>query len=83
MKNKWNEMTTAQKVLTVAFCIYVVAAIVFAVLDLNGTWKNEICTYMISAYCVVEGIMTWKKNRKMAILSFVLAIVLMVGTFSF
>lgn len=80
MNKKWSEMTPAEKKLTIALYVYAAIALVFVVLDMTGVWKNEIHTIMISIFFLGEGIVTWKKNTKMAILDFVLAIVWLLGT---
>ena len=81
MNKKWNEMTSTEKKMVIAACIYVVIALVFAVLDVTGVWKNDVCTYMMCLFFLVEGVLTWKTNSKMAILSIVLSIVFLLGTF--
>ena len=82
MKNKWNELTKAQKVRLVLACIYVTIAMVFCVLDLTGTWKNNLCLFMIAGFCLVDGITGWKKNRNLAMGDFALCIILLVEALS-
>ena len=82
MKNKWNELTKAQKVRLVLVCIYTAIALVFCVLDLTGTWKNNFCLFMIAGYCLVDGITGWKKNRNMAIADFALCVIMLVEALS-
>ena len=77
MKNKWNELTKAQKVRLVVACVYVAIAIVLCALDLTGTWKNNLCLYMISAFCLVDGITGWNKNRNLAMGDFAVCIILL------
>lgn len=81
MNKKWSEMSPAEKKKLIVLCICAAIALVFIVLDLSGTWKNEVGQYMLSAYFVIEGAVTWKKSKKMAILDIVLGIVLLAGTF--
>ena len=80
MNKKWSEMTPAEKKKFIALCAVAVLAFVFVVLDLTGVWKNKIGTYMISALFLIEGVLNWKNNTKMAILDIVLAIVWLLGT---
>ena len=80
-EKKWSEMTSADKGKFFAVCIYGLIALGFCILDLTGKWKNEVCMYMLSAYFLFDGVMDWKKNRKMAISSICLAIILLVTTF--
>ena len=80
MNKKWSEMTPAEKKKFIAICIFAAIALVFIVLDLTGVWKNKIGTYMISALFLIEGVLNWKDNTKMAILDIVLAIVWLLGT---
>ena len=80
MNKKWSEMTPAEKKKFIAICAVAALAFVFVVLDLTGVWKNKIGTYMISALFLIEGVLNWKDNTKMAILDIVLAIVWLLGT---
>ena len=81
MNKKWSEMTPAEKKKLIFLCIYAAIALVFIILDLSGVWKNEVGQYMLCVYFVIEGVVTWKKSKKMAILDIVLGIVLLLGTF--
>ena len=81
MNKKWNEMTPAEKIKLIAICIYVVIALVFVVLDLAGVWKNDVCAYMLAAFFLVEGVVSWKKNRNVAITELILSVVMVLGTF--
>lgn len=75
MKKEWSKMTTTEKKLMVLLCIYVAIALVFVALDLSGMWKNKVYKYMTVVFCLGEGVAEWKKNRKMALLDLVLAVV--------
>ena len=81
MNKKWSEMTPAEKKKFIALCACAAIALVFIVLDLTGVWQNKIGSYLISVCFLIEGVTTWKKNTKMAILDIVLGIVLLLGTF--
>ena len=80
MNKKWSEMTPAEKKKFVVLCVVAAIALVFVFLDLTGVWQNKIGTYMISAFFLIEGVVTFKNNKKMAILDIVLAIVWLLGT---
>ena len=82
MKNKWNDLTWQQKVHLVLTCIYVVIALVFCILDLTGTWKNDLCLFMIAGFCLVDGITGWKKNRNMAMADFAICVIMLFEVFS-
>lgn len=82
MKKKWSQMTPTEKKLMVLLWIYIIIALVFAVLDLSGTWKNVIPWYMIAAFCAVEGVVEWKKNWKMSLLNFAIAVVFLIEAIS-
>ena len=75
MKKEWSKMTPTEKKLMVLLCIYVAIALVFVALDLSGMWKNKVYKYMTVVFCLGEGVVEWKKNRKMALLDLVLAVV--------
>ena len=79
MNKKWSEMTPAEKKKFIALCALAAIALVFVVLDLTGVWTNKIGTYMISVFFLIEGVMTWKQNVKIAILDILLAIVWLLG----
>lgn len=79
MHKKWSEMTPAEKKQFIVLCAVAAIALVFVVLDLTGVWKNKVGTYLISALFLIEGLLTWKENTKMAILDIILAIVWLLG----
>ena len=79
MNKKWSEMTPAEKKKFVGLCVCTAIALVFIILDLTGAWKNKIGSYMISVFFLIEGVLTFKTNKKIAILDIVLAIVWLLG----
>lgn len=81
MKKEWSKMTSAEKKWFVLSCIYIAIWTVFVVLDLSGMWKSEIPRYMLAAFCLVEGVVEWKKSWKMALLSFVIAILALLNAY--
>lgn len=82
MKKNWSELSSAEKKLFVLLCIYVVIGLVFVALDLSGVWKNEISRYMLAIFCLVEGVVEWKKNWKMSLVNFALAILFLLNAFA-
>ena len=79
MNKKWSEMTPAEKKRFVALCVIAAIALVFIVLDLIGAWQNKIGTYMISVFFLIEGVLNFKNNKKIAILDLALAVVWLLG----
>lgn len=75
MKFNWKEMTPAQKRDALVSIILPLLALPFLVLDITGKWPNNITFFFLSALSLYEGIVGWNKNRKMAILEFVLVVV--------
>ena len=79
MNKKWNEMTPAEKKKFIVLCVFAAIALVFIFLDLIGVWQNKIGSYLISVFFLIEGLLTFKNNKKMAILDIILAIVWLLG----
>ena len=73
MKFNWNEMSTAQKVEAIVLTVLAVIASIFAILELTGKWPNNLAYLIIAAGSVFEAVMSWNKNRKMALLELVAA----------
>lgn len=79
MNKKWSEMTPTEKKLMIALWIYVGIALVFIALDLGGVWKNQVHIYMLSAFMLGDGIVTWKKNRVLSIVYLVFSVIWLVS----
>ena len=71
MKARWNNMTTADRIINVLIIILSVAVIVLAALQLLGIWANSINVYepLIGVVLLLQAIYHWKKNRSVAIIS--------------
>ena len=80
-KMKWNEMNAAQKSEVIVTLVLGVVSLVFIILDETGTWKNSLHYIALSVLSVYECIMSWNKNRKMAILELVAAVFLAASAF--
>ena len=78
---KWNEMNTAQKSEVIVTLVLGVLSLVFIILDETGTWKNSLHYIALSVLSVYECIMSWNKNRKIAILELVAAVFLAASAF--
>lgn len=79
MNKKWSEMTPIEKKLMIVLWIYVAIALVFLALDLGGVWKNPVYIYMLSAFMLGDGIVTWKKNRVLSIVYLVFSVIWLVS----
>ena len=71
MKERWNKMTTRDRIINVLIIILSVAVIVLAALQLLGIWANSINVYepLIGVVLLLQAIYHWKKNRSAAIIS--------------
>ena len=81
MKFNWKEMNPSQKRETIVLFVLTAIALVFAILDLSGKWPNNLCYITLAVLSVFEGVFSWNKNRKMAILEFVAAAFFAANTF--
>ena len=69
----WKNMSTAEKIILVILCI---GALILALAFSNPNLFSINPTYpIIAAVTAFEGIVEWKKNRKMACLMIVGAII--------
>ena len=78
---KWNEMSADQKTEVIVTLVMGVIPLAFIVLDVTGVWKNNLHYIALSVLSVYECIMSWNKNRKMAILELVAAVFLAASAF--
>ena len=69
MKERWNNMTTRDRIINALIIILSVAVIVLAALQLLGIWENSINVYepLIGVVLLLQAKLFWKKNRKIAI----------------
>ena len=82
MGKKWSEMTSAQKIKFLLLLLYVVIGLVLGMLDVVGTWKNNVYYYMVVVYFLVEGTVQCKKNWKQALLDFAVSVVFLIQIFT-
>ena len=82
MKFNWKEMTPAQKRDALVLTILPLIAVPFLALDMTGKWPNNITYLLLSVLSLYEGVVGWNKNRKMAIVEFVLAVVFAINGFA-
>jgi len=70
MKARWNSMTTQDRIINVLIIILSVAVIALASLQLLGIWEDAINVYepLIGIVLLLQAILFWKKNRKIAVL---------------
>ena len=71
MKERWNQMTTRDRIINVLIILLSVAVIALAALQLLGIWEDSIIVYepLIGIVLLLQTIFHWKKNRTVAILS--------------
>ena len=82
MKEKWSEMSKQKKIETITILVLGVIAVVYAVLDWTGKWKNNTSYLALAVMSAYEAVVGWKENRKMAVLEAVVAVIFLFGYFS-
>ena len=70
MKARWNNMTTADRIINVLVIVLSVAVIVLAALQLLGIWEDSINVYepLIGVVLLLQAKLLWTKNRKIAVM---------------
>lgn len=81
MKFNWNEMDASQKKEAIVLTVLSAIALIFIVLDMTGTWANNIAYLVLGILSLYEGITGWNKNRKWAILELIAAVFMAVNAF--
>ena len=81
MKSSWKEMSPSQKREALVSLVLAAIAMIFVILDMSGKWANNIHYLVLSALSLYEGIVSWNRNRKMAILEFVVAAIFVANAF--
>ena len=81
MKFNWNEMSPAQKKEAIVLTVLALIGFVFVILDLTGTWANNFHYLVLAVMSLFEGITSWNKNRKLAIMEFVCAVFFAISMF--
>ena len=66
MKTKWNEKSTADKILLVLRIIVSIAVLIGAALQLLGVWDRalKIAVPLLSALILIQSIQEQKENKK-------------------
>ena len=66
MKTKWNEKSTADKVLLLLRIIVSIAVLIGAALQLMGVWDRalNIAVPLLSALILIQSIQEQKENKK-------------------
>ena len=66
MKTKWNEKSTADKILLVLRIIVSIAVLIGAALQIMGVWDRalNIAVPLLSALILIQSIQEQKENKK-------------------
>ena len=81
MKTKWNEKSTADKVLLILRIIVSIAVLIGATLQIMGVWDRalNIAVPLLSALILIQSIQEQKENKKAsAIIGYVCFIAMVV-----
>ena len=87
MKTKWNEKTTADKILLILRIIVSIAVLIGAALQIMGVWDRalNIAVPLLSALILIQSIQEQKENKKaLAIIGYVCfaaMVVMIIGAF--
>ncbi len=85
MKTKWNEKSTADKVLLVLRIIVSIAVLIGAALQIMGVWDRalNIAVPLLSALILIQSIQEQKENKKASAIigyvCFVAMVVMIIG----
>lgn len=85
MKTKWNEKSTADKVLLILRIIVSIAVLIGAALQLLGVWDRalNIAVPLLSALILIQSIQEQKENKKASAIigyvCFVAMVVMIIG----
>ena len=66
MKSKWNEKSTADKIMLILRIVISIVVLIGAVLQLTGVWNRalNIAVPLLSALILIQSIQEQKENRK-------------------
>ena len=87
MKTKWNEKSTADKIMLVLRVVISLVVLVAAVLQITGVWNRalNIAVPLLSALILIQSIQEQKENKKaLAIIGYVCfaaMVVMIIGAF--
>ena len=85
MKTKWNEKSTADKVLLILRIIVSIAVLIGAALQIMGVWDRalNIAVPLLSALILIQSIQEQKENKKASAIigyvCFVAMVVMIIG----
>ena len=85
MKTKWNEKTTADKILLILRIIVSIAVLIGATLQIMGVWDKalNIAVPLLSALILIQSIQEQKENKKASAIigyvCFVAMVVMIIG----
>ncbi len=85
MKTKWNEKSTADKVLLILRIIVSIAVLIGAALQLMGVWDRalNIAVPLLSALLLIQSIQEQKENKKASAIigyvCFVAMVIMIIG----
>ena len=85
MKTKWNEKSTADKVLLILRIIVSIAVLIGAALQLLGVWDRalNVAVTLLSALILIQSIQEQKENKKASAIigyvCFVAMVVMIIG----
>ena len=85
MKTKWNEKSTADKVLLILRIIVSIAVLIGAALQLLGVWDRalNVAVPLLSALILIQSIQEQKENKKASAIigyvCFVAMVVMIIG----
>ncbi len=85
MKTKWNEKSTADKVLLILRIIVSIAVLIGATLQIMGVWDKalNIAVPLLSALILIQSIQEQKENKKASAIigyvCFVAMVVMIIG----
>ena len=87
MKSKWNEKSTADKIMLILRIVISIVVLIGAVLQLTGVWNRalNIAVPLLSALILIQSIQEQKENRKASAIigyvCFAAMVVMIIGAF--
>ncbi|MFA9464168.1 MAG: DUF3953 domain-containing protein [Velocimicrobium sp.] len=79
----WGEMQIYEKISFIVGIICSVSVIILAFLQLIGIWEKAINIFepLLGVLMVTQGVLQWRRNKAVAVLSFCVAIFIFIITF--
>ena len=87
MKTKWNEKSTADKIMLVLRVVISLVVLVAAVLQITGVWDKalNVAIPLLSVFILIQSIQEQKENRKASAIigyvCFAAMVVMIIGAF--